>query len=142
MRAGFPSATDRGLAAAAAELAGIPVSDRQVKRWRGDGLIATPGRSWPGYAQGSQSSLESYPPGTIERIAAIARWAKEGVGLNDIAILLFVEGESYPMSLDRVRSGCAALAASVLNASVWRHSGSAETPTERAELAAAHVMKA
>jgi hypothetical protein len=141
MSQGFPSETDRQLAAAASRLADLPISDRQVKRWRGRGLIGSPDRAWPGYARGSRSSIESYPPGTIERVATIARWATDGVSLNDITILLFVGEDSYPMSVETVRRASASLAESVLDSSVWRDSSLSAGLTERAELAAAHVMK-
>src|SRR5262245_43765035 len=141
MRAGFPSQTDHDVAAAAARRARLPISARQVKRWRGRGLIGSPKREWPGYAQGSRSSADDYPAGTVERVATIAKWTTQGVSLNDIAVLLFVGDEAYPMALATIRTACSALADDVLKAGLWRDTPHSAGPTERAEFAAARVMR-
>jgi hypothetical protein len=84
-----PSHAARGLAAAASTDE-LPLSARQIERWRQEELIDASHRVWPGRGKGSRSQ---YPPTAIEQAQAVARLVREGLRLQDIPLVLFARRE-------------------------------------------------
>lgn len=84
----LPSRADQELMARAA-LAGGGVTPRQLKRWRLAGLVPSPTRKGLGRGRGSCSS---YPPGTLERVVALAKLPRRSRAAAPATLSLFALG--------------------------------------------------
>lgn len=78
---------------ARAERAGYEVSERQLKRWRDEGLVPSPQKVGLGRGKGT---VAYYPPGTGDLVTAIARELQETRDLPTVAFKLWFEG--YPLT--------------------------------------------
>lgn len=73
--------------AEAASTPDLPVSPREIERWRQAGLLPAPQRGYPG-----RGSTSSYPDEAIRQAREIARLLKGGERLSEIAVPLFSSG--------------------------------------------------
>ncbi len=83
-----PSRADQELISGAKQ-AGALVSQRQLKRWRAAGLLPSPTRRGLGRGRGSRSV---YPPGTLERVLALARLPRRARTPGAAVLSLFALG--------------------------------------------------
>lgn len=83
-----PSQADQELISGAKQ-AGALVSPRQLKRWRAAGLLPSPTRRGLGRGRGSRSA---YPPGTLERVLALARLPRRARSPGAAVLSLFSLG--------------------------------------------------
>lgn len=72
-----------------AEAAGYAVSERQLKRWRDEGLVPSPDKVGLGRGKGT---VALYPPGTARRVIEIARALEEERSLGRAAWHLWFQG--------------------------------------------------